>query len=123
MRLKETDVKLSFLIIGDTCLQKIGIPLNCKIIETPGHTMDSVSILFDDGDCLIGDAAANFLQLAGTKYCVIFICNLGTYYKSWEKIIGEGARLLFLPLVSCVPILNYWSGYSSIEHSGTIVLR
>jgi glyoxylase-like metal-dependent hydrolase (beta-lactamase superfamily II) len=66
-RLRNCDI----LVTGHTGLREIGIPLDGKIIETPGHTVDSVSILFDDGDCLIGDAAANFLWFAGTKYCVV----------------------------------------------------
>ena len=71
------------------------MPLDGKIIETPGHTVDSISILFNDGDCLIGDAAANFLWFAGTKYCVIFISDMDAYYKSWEKVIAGGACRIF----------------------------
>jgi len=84
-----------FLVTGDVNLQDIGIPLNGKIIETPGHTVDSISILFADGDCLVGDAAANMLQFAGTKYCAVFITDLGAYYESWEKIISAGASRIF----------------------------
>jgi glyoxylase-like metal-dependent hydrolase (beta-lactamase superfamily II) len=83
------------LVSGQTKLVDIGIPLDGKIIETPGHTVDSVSILFDDGDCLMGDAAANMLKFVGTKNCVIFICDMDTYYKSWEKVISAGACRIF----------------------------
>ena len=57
--------------------------------------MDSISVLFDDGDCLIGDAASNFLQFLGAKYCVIFITDMSAYYQSWEKVIAAGARRIF----------------------------
>ena len=90
-QLRDRDI----LTTGDTGLQDIGIPLDGTIIETPGHTVDSISILFDDGDCLIGDAAANFLRFAGTKYCVVFIYDMREYYKSWEKVIAAGARRIF----------------------------
>ncbi len=90
-QLRDCDI----LISGDTGLQEIEIPLDGKIIETPGHTVDSVSILFDDGDCLIGDAAANVFQFAGTKYCVMLIGDMSAYYKSWEKVIAAGARRIF----------------------------
>jgi glyoxylase-like metal-dependent hydrolase (beta-lactamase superfamily II) len=83
------------LITKDTHFRQIGIDLNGKIIETPGHSTDHISVLFDDGDCIAGDAAANFLQWAGTKYCVISIDNLDQYYKSWEKIIAGKARRIF----------------------------
>ena len=83
------------VVAEDTGLREIGIPLDGKIIETPGHTVDSISVLFDDGDCLIGDAASNFLQFLGAKYCVIFITDMSAYYQSWEKVIAAGARRIF----------------------------
>lgn len=90
-KFRENDI----IIKGETELREIGIPLDGKIIETPGHTVDSISILFPDGDCLVGDAAANMLRFAGTKYCVIFICNMNEYYKSWEKLIKSGAKKIY----------------------------
>ncbi len=90
-KLRENDI----VIRGETELRKIGIPLDGRIIETPGHTVDSISVLFPDGDCLVGDAAANMLRFAGTKYCVVFICNMDEYYKTWEKIIKAGAKRIF----------------------------
>lgn len=80
---------------GEPALRDIGIPLEGRILETPGHTVDSVSILFPDGDCLVGDAAAHMLPFAGTKYCVIFVCDMDEYYKSWEKLMSAGARRIF----------------------------
>jgi hydroxyacylglutathione hydrolase len=80
------------LIAKELRLEQIGIDLGGTIIETPGHSIDSISILFDDGDCIVGDAAANFLQFAGTKYCVIYICDIDEYYKSWGKIISKNAK-------------------------------
>jgi len=57
--------------------------------------VDCVSILFEDGDCLIGDAAANFLQFLGAKYCVIFVTDMSAYYQSSEKVIAAGHRRIF----------------------------
>ncbi len=90
-KLRDKDI----LITGETRLKDIGIQLNGTIIETPGHSIDSISILFDDGDCIVGDAAANMLLFAGTKYCVIFICDIDEYYKSWSKIISMGTKEIF----------------------------
>lgn len=83
------------LLTQDTRLKDIGIDLDGTIIYTPGHTIDSVSIVFDDGDALVGDAAANMLQFAGTKYCVIALEDFDQYYQSWQKIIDYGARRVF----------------------------
>ena len=87
--------KTDILLQGDTCFNEIGIGLNGKMIETPGHSLDSISIVFEDGDCLAGDAAANFPSFFGTKYCVILIEDLGTYYQSWRKLLSEGARQIY----------------------------
>lgn len=90
-RLRKNDI----IVKEETELREIGIPLDGKIIETPGHTVDSISILFPDGDCLVGDAAAHMLPFAGTKYCVIFVCDMDEYYKSWEKLIQSGVKQIY----------------------------
>jgi glyoxylase-like metal-dependent hydrolase (beta-lactamase superfamily II) len=89
--LRENDISIN----GEQSLEEIGIPLPGKIITTPGHTTDSISILFSDGDCFIGDAAANFLQFAGTNYCVVYVQDLAEYYRSWEKVIDQGAKYIY----------------------------
>lgn len=88
---RENDI----IINGETRLSDIGINLPGKIIETPGHTVDSVSIVFENGDCFVGDAAANMLSFAGTKYCVVFIMDLKQYYESWTKIIKTNAKMVY----------------------------
>ncbi len=83
------------LIQGDTDLATIGVALNGRIIETPGHTTDSISILLEDGTCFVGDAATNLPQVAGTHYCVLQIEDIDEYYQSWRKLISAGARRIF----------------------------
>lgn len=83
------------VVSEETNLRGIGIPLDGSILFTPGHTVDSVSLLFSDGDCLVGDAAAHMLPFAGTKYCVIFVCSLPQYYRSWVKLLQAGALRIF----------------------------
>jgi len=83
------------LIENDCKLIDLNINLNGKILLTPGHTRDSISLLLDDGYCFTGDAAANFLQFLGSKYCVISVNDLDDYYNSWEKIIDNKALIIF----------------------------
>lgn len=85
---------IDILFKGEPKLRDIGIPLDGKILKTPGHTVDSISVLFPNGDCLVGDAAAHMLPFEGTHYCVIFICNIEEYYNSWKKIIAAGSKLI-----------------------------
>ena len=83
--------KDDILLEKEVSLRDLGIELDGKIIETPGHSIDSISVIFDDGDCIVGDAAVNFLQFAGTKYCAIYIESMEEYYRSWRKIMVAGA--------------------------------
>jgi glyoxylase-like metal-dependent hydrolase (beta-lactamase superfamily II) len=83
------------LIDGETRFEALGIQLPGRIIPTPGHSPDHISVVFDDGDCLAGDAAANFLQWAGAAFCVISVDDLEAYYASWQKLIAAGARRIF----------------------------
>jgi len=87
--------EIDILVKGETHLKDIGIGLNGRIIETPGHSLDSITVVFDDGDCIVGDAAANIISFTGTKYCVIIIEDLEAYYQSWRKLISLGARQIF----------------------------
>jgi len=64
------------------------------ILLTPGHSTDSISVVLEDGDSYIGDAAAKFLRFAGTKYCIIYIEDLDQYYASWRQLIQSGATRL-----------------------------
>ncbi|MGB8213442.1 MAG: MBL fold metallo-hydrolase [Anaerolineales bacterium] len=89
-------VRESDLLISNmTRFEELGLPLEGRILETPGHCPGHISVLFEDGDCLAGDAAANFLQWAGAKYCVISVENLEQYYASWEALISGRARRIF----------------------------
>jgi len=83
------------LIEKDCDLAELKINLNGKILLTPGHTRDSISLLLDNGYCFSGDAAANFLHFLGSKYCVISVNDLNEYYNSWEKIIDNKALIIF----------------------------
>ena len=80
------------LVDGTTSLSGVGIGLSGKIVETPGHSIDSICVVLDDGNCFVGDAAARFLQFAGTKYCVIYLENLEQYYASWRTLLENGAK-------------------------------
>jgi len=83
------------LVSGEPSLRELGIGLDGKIIQTPGHSADCISVALPDGDWLVGDAAANMFQFAGTKYCVILIQDLDQYYKTWTKMLEAGAKQIF----------------------------
>jgi glyoxylase-like metal-dependent hydrolase (beta-lactamase superfamily II) len=77
---------------GEPHLRDLGIAAEGRILSVPGHTVDSHAVLFRDGDCLAGDAAASFFTLAGTHHCVVGLSDLDGYYRSWEKLLAAGAH-------------------------------
>ena len=91
VNLREKDI----LVKGDnnTLLKELGI--NAKIIYTPGHTIDSISVILDNEIIFCGDAAMSWPLWAGIKYCTIFITDVEQFYKSWEKIIKSGVKMVY----------------------------
>lgn len=77
----------------NTLLRQFGI--SGTILYTPGHSIDSMSILMDNGELFAGDATMNWLKWAGTKYATMFITDIHSYYKSWEKIISYDAKVIY----------------------------
>jgi glyoxylase-like metal-dependent hydrolase (beta-lactamase superfamily II) len=89
--LRDNDI----IIDKDVSFKEINININGKIICTPGHAKDCISILFENGECISGDATANFLGFLGTKNCVISVNDLDEYYNSWDKLIAENVKTIF----------------------------
>ncbi len=68
---------------------------NGIIINTPGHTNDSISVVMEDGRVFCGDAAMNLLNYAGADYRPIFYIDLKLVFESWKKILKKGAKKIF----------------------------
>ncbi len=82
------------LVDGDdqNILRVLGI--NADILYTPGHSADSMSVLYDEGVAFVGDAAMNFLKFTGAHYRPIYYSNLDQTYKSIQKLIAAGAKTI-----------------------------
>ena len=59
--------------------------LKGKIIDTPGHTKDSISLLHNSGYLFCGDSAMN--GFPSINRITIWIENKNEFIKSWKKII------------------------------------
>lgn len=77
----------------DCLLPELGIP--GRILYTPGHSIDHLAMVLETGEVFCGDAAANFLTWAGTKYCTVFMTDMAQAYQSWQKMLAAGARMIF----------------------------
>lgn len=65
-----------------------------KIIHTPGHTHDSISVILSDGSAIVGDAAMNFMEFCETRHRSIYIQDLEQTFQSWEKLREHGAQAI-----------------------------
>jgi len=74
-------------------LRNFGI--NGTIIETPGHTIGSLSLLMDNGDAYVGDAAMNFMKFLGLKKRPMIAEDYNKVFESWEKLLNSGAKQIF----------------------------
>lgn len=74
-------------------LKDLGI--DGKILYTPGHSIDSISVLLSNGDAFVGDAAMNLLNLSRIKYRPFFIQNIGDVFKSWNRLVEAGAKKIY----------------------------
>ncbi len=90
-RVRATDI----LIPGDDTkiLRQYGI--QGQIIYTPGHCIDHIAPLLDTGEAFCGDAAANMLRWAGTKYCTVFMTDMQVAYQSWDRLLEAGAERIY----------------------------
>ncbi len=75
----------NLIFIDDENKSKIEQQLNGAIIETAGHTDDSISLLTKEGYLFCGDAAMS--GFPSKNNITIWIGNKEQYIKSWKKII------------------------------------
>ncbi|HNW89916.1 MAG TPA: MBL fold metallo-hydrolase [Bacteroidales bacterium] len=68
--------------------------LPAKIVTLPGHTGDSMSIICDDGNAFIGDAAMNILGFLKLRHRPLVAENPLEIESSWKKIKFENGKLL-----------------------------
>ncbi len=74
-----------YVVTKDTkpAIEKI---LSAKIIELPGHTKDSIGLLFENRVLFSGDAVMN--GIPSLNHVILWIENLKDYEASWNKMIG-----------------------------------
>ena len=66
--------------------------LNSKILFTPGHTEDSISLLVD-GNLFCGDAAMN--GIPSCHKITIWVEDKAAFEASWETMLASGAKKIY----------------------------
>jgi len=76
-------------------LKRIGI--DGKILYTPGHSEDSISVLLSDGSAIVGDLAMNpfYFKICHNKYRPIWLQDIKEVHKSWGKLVDYGAKMIY----------------------------
>lgn len=87
------ELESRFLAVDDSTRPGLERILAGKIIDTPGHTGCSISLLLDNGLLFCGDAAMN--GLPSRKRITIWIEDLSCYVSSWHRIIDLGPALIY----------------------------
>jgi len=83
-------------------LRTIGIP--AKIILMPGHTSDSMALVFDDGRAFVGDAAMNLCRLLNPGFYPMVAEDRLQIKTSWIRLQNEGGKELFVSHGKSLPI-------------------
>jgi hydroxyacylglutathione hydrolase len=78
---------------NDYSLQTYDIP--GKIVYTPGHTLDSVSVILESGEAFVGCLAHNNLPFRLRPGLPIFAENTDKVRESWEVLIKEGVKMIY----------------------------
>ncbi|MBN1486053.1 MAG: MBL fold metallo-hydrolase, partial [Anaerolineae bacterium] len=83
------------VISGDDTdlLESIGI--DGRILYTPGHSSDSISVVLSDGSAFVGDVAMNFLNFCGIKHRPIYIESIDQVFESWQRLVEHGAVQIY----------------------------
>ena len=80
------------IVINDDNKEEIEKILNGKILYTPGHTLDSISLKIND-IVFCGDAAMN--GFPSIKRFIIWIENTKQFEESWDLMINEGIKIIY----------------------------
>lgn len=74
------------ILVSNENREEVGAKLGGSIIDTPGHTADSISLLRSDGTLFCGDAAMN--GFPSLHKITIWAEDQEAFLQSWQKIIS-----------------------------------
>ena len=90
-RLSE-DHLAKIITLNEDNIPQIEHAVNGKILLTPGHTSDSISLLVD-GNLFCGDAAMN--GIPSSYKITIWVEDKAAFEKSWDTMLASGAKKIY----------------------------
>lgn len=82
-----------YILFGSDTAKNITYKFSMKIIETPGHTPCSISLLLRNGILFCGDAAMN--GFPSSKRTTIWIEDMSRFYASWKTILSLAPQKIY----------------------------
>lgn len=92
-RFKPVNQKDRYILLNKETQSEIEEKITGKIICLPGHTPDSIGLLFEDGSLFCGDAAMN--GFPSHNNIIIWIEDLNAYMASWKYMMELDATMIF----------------------------
>ena len=83
---RETDIVWS----GEEAKMPEEVGMEATLILTPGHTADSVSLLYEGTYLFCADMASTAFNLIGGKQLTVFNEDVEGVYDSWSKALARG---------------------------------
>ena len=90
-RLREEHLA-KIITLNEAKLEAIESELNGKILFTPGHAVDSISLLVD-GNLFCGDAALN--GIPSSHKITIWVEDKAAFEKSWDVMLASRAKKIY----------------------------
>jgi hydroxyacylglutathione hydrolase len=81
------------VIEGETSLHEFGV--DGKIIETPGHTEGSISVLLDDGSAFVGDLIMGGMFGKGNPGLPMHVKNMEEEKNSIQKVLSLSPKIIY----------------------------
>lgn len=87
--------KNDIIITGDNAELLPSIGIDGKILHTPGHTSNCISVVLSDGSAFVGDVAMDLLNFCMCKRRPIYANDMNQVFASWEKVMATGAKWIY----------------------------
>lgn len=91
--LRYRPVTAEIIIDQETSLEPYGFP--ARILPLPGHTDDSMAVLFDDGSAFVGDLAVNHPLLGFASHVPPLLTDESALRASWKALRAAGAAMIY----------------------------
>ena len=74
---------------GDAGEMPDAVGMNATLLFTPGHTSDSVSLLYEGTHLFCGDLASTSFNLLGGQQLTVFNEDVEALYESWSNVLSR----------------------------------